>query len=322
MSSPLIDLVEAKESPRILVLGDLLLDRAWSGHAEWISQEAPVSGLRDDQQPIRLGGAALVAQLLRGLQVRVTLAGTVGTDRDGEELLQKLQSEGVNCSCVLRDCLRSTPGMPPLIEQAQRGCLAQKWPRVREARGPLDAIPITQLLDRMISQISQHAAILISDHAEGVCTPEVLQRVMLVARDARVPVIVDPAPSDDYARYAGAAGMILNRTASNLPFRSTSEAFENGENLVQQLGLEQIFVPFDTGIAIVRKDGSREEFPIQQREMGVNIGAGEKLLALIGLGVAIGWSDQAVAQLWGGISLEQSPPMPFPAADSAIRRAG
>ncbi|MCA8982817.1 MAG: D-glycero-beta-D-manno-heptose 1-phosphate adenylyltransferase [Planctomycetaceae bacterium] len=313
MSYHLIDLVQGLGTPRILVLGDLILDRYLWGNAERISQEAPVILLREEQQEIRLGGAANVANMLRGLSARVTMAGVVGNDRDGEDILQALAARGVDCSGILVDHTRPTTVKQRLIGHAQHRHPHQMLRIDRESREPLESLYATQLLDRVVSQISQHDAILISDYAKGVCTPEVLRRVIDVARDAGVPTLVDPAPTDDYRHYAGATAMTPNRTetgkATGMTLRTYDEAFAAGAKLVRQLGLERIFVTLDKdGIAVVRGDGSHEAFPTRQREVYDITGAGDMVLATIGLGAAARWEDADLARMAnisGGLEVEQ-----------------
>jgi D-beta-D-heptose 7-phosphate kinase/D-beta-D-heptose 1-phosphate adenosyltransferase len=84
--------------PRILVLGDLILDRYTWGDVERTSPEAPVIILRADQQEVRLGGAASVAALLRGLEVEVSLAGVVGDDASGRVLAALLAAVNITMS--------------------------------------------------------------------------------------------------------------------------------------------------------------------------------------------------------------------------------
>src|SRR5437870_5818279 len=98
MSYHLIELLEKLGRPRVLVLGDLILDRYTWGDAERISQEAPVILLREERREVRLGGAANVANMLRGLEAEVTVAGIVGDDSDGCELRAQLASAGVDCT--------------------------------------------------------------------------------------------------------------------------------------------------------------------------------------------------------------------------------
>src|SRR2546423_3029458 len=103
MSADLIDLVQNLGQPRVLVVGDLMLDRYVWGDAERISQEAPVILLHADRREERLGGASSVATMLRALGARVALAGVVGADSDGGRMRQLLTDLAINHDCVIPD---------------------------------------------------------------------------------------------------------------------------------------------------------------------------------------------------------------------------
>src|SRR5919108_4596305 len=96
MSADLIDLVQRLGQPRVLVVGDVMLDRYVWGDAERISQEAPVILLRADRREERLGGASSVAMMLAALGARVSLAGVVGDDADGERLRRMARQLGID----------------------------------------------------------------------------------------------------------------------------------------------------------------------------------------------------------------------------------
>src|SRR5919206_4604087 len=96
----LVELVQRLGTPRVLVVGDVMLDRYVWGNAERISQEAPVILLRADKREERLGGASSVATLLRALGARVSLAGVLGDDHDGRRVRQMLDEIGVNHEAV------------------------------------------------------------------------------------------------------------------------------------------------------------------------------------------------------------------------------
>src|SRR5438477_640146 len=102
MSSDLIDLVQRLGRPRVLVVGDLMLDRYVWGNAARISQEAPVVLLHADHREERLGGASSVATLLRALGAGVALAGVVGSDADGARVRQQLTDLGIDQDAVLK----------------------------------------------------------------------------------------------------------------------------------------------------------------------------------------------------------------------------
>src|SRR5690349_12024855 len=103
----LTEVLKQIASPRILVVGDLILDRYISGYFERVSPAAPVLVLRSDRQEARLGGAASVAALLRGLDAEVVLAGVVGDDASGRDVQRLLADNHIGAAAVLND-----PGRP------------------------------------------------------------------------------------------------------------------------------------------------------------------------------------------------------------------
>src|ERR1700686_3987392 len=101
MSSELIDLVQRLGQPRVLVVGDLMLDRYVWGDAERISQEAPVILLHADKREERLGGASSVVTMLRALGARVSLVGVIGADPEGGRVQQMLTDLGIDYEGVV-----------------------------------------------------------------------------------------------------------------------------------------------------------------------------------------------------------------------------
>src|SRR5437764_2955849 len=119
MSTNLIDLVQRLGQPRVLVVGDLMLDRYVWGDAERISQEAPVILLRADKREERLGGASSVATMLRALGAKVAVAGVVGNDHDAGRVRQILTDLGIDHEAVLTDLGRPTTVKERYIGRAQ-----------------------------------------------------------------------------------------------------------------------------------------------------------------------------------------------------------
>src|SRR5262245_46653964 len=124
MSSDLIDLVQRLGRPRVLVVGDLMLDRYVWGDAARISQEAPVVLLHADRREERLGGASSVATMLRALGARVSLAGVVGDDADAARVRRMLGDLGIDQDAVLTD-----PGRPTTVKERYIGRAQQKHPQ-------------------------------------------------------------------------------------------------------------------------------------------------------------------------------------------------
>jgi len=250
MSYDLVEVIQRLGRPRILVLGDLILDRYVWGNAERISQEAPVILLREDRQEIRLGGAANVANMLRGLEADVTLVGAVGSDHDGAELQRALETAGVDCRALVEDSTRPTTVKTRLIGRAQNRHPHQMMRIDRESRQPLDGPAAEQLVRRLPSLIAEHQAVLISDYAKGVCTPAIVRLAIDRARALGLPVLVDPASSVDYRTYRGATAITPNRletqVATGLEIQSDEHAFAAGRLLCQQVQLDYIFITLDS----------------------------------------------------------------------------
>lgn len=313
MSYHLIDIVQQFGCPRILVLGDLILDRYVWGDAERVSQEAPVILLREDRQEVRPGGAANVANLLRGLEVDVTMAGVIGTDVDGQLLRAEMESAGVDCSLLLTDASRPTTVKQRFIGRAQHRHPHQILRVDRETREPLHSQIAEQLVAAITERLDEFDAVLISDYAKGVCTPAVLSQIISAVRAMGRPVIVDPASTGNYEHYRGATGITPNRLethrATGDDVATVSDAFAAGQKLCQQLELEHCFVTLDSdGIALIQRDGSEEILSTRKRKVYDITGAGDMVLAMIGVGAAIGIAPADLARLAniaGGLEVEQ-----------------
>lgn len=313
MSYHLIDVMQQLGHPRLLVIGDLILDRYVWGEAERISQEAPVILLRQEDEEMRLGGAANVANMIRGLDADVTIAGVVGQDSDGEELQASFTNAGVDCSNVLTDDSRPTTVKVRFIGRAQSRHPHQILRVDRESRHALPKAVEDQFLQNVLGRLDEHQAVLISDYSKGVCTPRVLSEVIRAAKSRGIPVLVDPGPKSNYLDYTGATAITPNRLETKLAtgrdVRTTDDAFEAGRQLVERLQLQQGFVTLDKdGIALALADGSTELFPTRKREVYDITGAGDMVLAMIGVGMADGLCPQdlcRLANVAGGLEVER-----------------
>ncbi len=313
MSYELIDEMERLGTPRILVLGDLILDRYIWGEAERISQEAPVILLREDREETRLGGAANVANMLRGLDAEVTLAGVVGADTDGKRVAVELAAAGVDCSALIEDRERPTTTKMRFMGRAQHRLPHQMLRVDREVRHPIRSEVAKRLLQVLLPRLNDFDAVLISDYAKGVCTAEVLQPLIAAARAAGIPVVADPAAGGDYHLYRGATGVTPNRSetqkATGIEVRSIEAAFKAGQSLVEKFDLEMAFVTLDRdGIVLARRNGDPVHLPTRIREVYDVTGAGDMVLAMFGIGLAAAIEPTRLCRLAnvaGGLEVEQ-----------------
>jgi D-beta-D-heptose 7-phosphate kinase/D-beta-D-heptose 1-phosphate adenosyltransferase len=311
--STLVELVQRLGHPRVLVIGDAILDRYIWGNAERVSQEAPVILLRADHDEVRLGGAANVANMVRGLEADVTLAAVVGADRDGDLVRAELEKCGVDCSAVLTDKSRPTTVKERFIGRAQNRHPHQMLRVDRETRDALSAELSDELTTLLIATLDDYQAVLVADYGKGVITAKTLGPITRAARAKGIPVLVDPRPGQDYSQYHGATTVTPNRLetrlATGIDVRTADDAFAAGRMLCEQLGLDYAFITLDSdGMALVQPDGSGQMLPTRKRQVYDITGAGDMVLAMIGVALADGiLPDDAarLANVAGGLEVEQ-----------------
>jgi D-beta-D-heptose 7-phosphate kinase/D-beta-D-heptose 1-phosphate adenosyltransferase len=306
----LLETFDALGHPRVLVVGDLILDRYTWGNAERVSQEAPVILLRTDHREARLGGAANVCNMLSGLEAQVTCAGVIGSDADGRELVALLGAAGSDTSAVIVDAARPTTVKERFIGRAANRHPHQMLRVDREVCDPLPRSCEQDLLALLLPVISRFQMILISDYNKGVCTPTLLRAVIDAAKNAGVPVIVDPARGVDYQRYRGVTTMTPNRLeaelATGIKIADPVDAFRAGRQLRDALDMAMAIITLDrdgmalvpaaspsdtpvvSGAVVMQTQPNGRVFPTEARAVYDITGAGDMVLAMIGVALAGG----------------------------------
>ncbi len=312
-TAELLDLVQRLGQPRVLVVGDLMLDRYIWGNASRISQEAPVILLSADRREERLGGASSVATMLRALGARVLLAGVVGDDADGGRVRNLLVDQGIDDAAVLTD-----PDRPTTVKERYIGRAQQRHPQqmIRvdyEVREGLDPAREAELIHAIARQMSQVDVVLISDYDKGVCTPAVLSAVIARARAHGLRTVADPIRGHDYRKYHGCSAITPNRLEAGLAAGRTladaAGALQAAAELREWLDLEAAIVTLDKeGMALAHVDGRREIFPTRPRQVYDITGAGDMVMAVLGMALAAG-ADYGpairLANVAGGLEVEK-----------------
>lgn len=313
MSTELINLVQQLGEPRVLVVGDLMLDRYIWGDAERISQEAPVILLRADKREERLGGASSVATMLRALGARVALAGVVGADADGLRIRQILSGLGVNDEAVITD-----PGRPSTVKERYIGRAQHRHPQqmIRvdyEDRASLEEPIVRTLLASLVSQLAQCDIVLISDYDKGVCTPELMKSLIVAAEQRGLRTVADPIRGSDYRKYQGCSAITPNRLEAGLAagrvLNSRADVFAAAAQLQEQLCLEAAIITIDKdGMALKHRDGRLKHFPTRPRQVYDITGAGDMVMSVLALALAAGADYEPAIQLAniaGGLEVEK-----------------
>jgi rfaE bifunctional protein kinase chain/domain len=274
---------EALERRRVLVVGDVMLDRYWYGTVERISPEAPVPVVRVEREEERLGGAANVALNVRTLGARATLLTVVGQDDAADKLRDLLHARGVETA------LRTDPNLSTIVKLRLIG-RAQQLIRVDFESEP-DHEVLGQMVDTFADQLAQHDVVLFSDYGKGGLAH--IPRMIELAREAGKPVLVDPKGSD-YRRYAGASVVTPNRAELIQVvghWRDEAELKDKVDALRASIGVGAVLLTrSEEGMTLFDAAGVTHE-PARTREVFDVTGAGDTVIAtlaaLLGAGMPI-----------------------------------
>src|SRR5262249_46169834 len=309
----LSDLVMRLGQPRVLVVGDVMLDRYVWGDAARISQEAPVILLHADRREERLGGASSVATMLRALGARVLLAGVVGSEGDGLRLRRIAQELGIDDEALVTDPSRPTTVKERFIGRAQHRHPQQMIRVDYEVRDAISGTCERHFLELLARQIRRADVVLISDYDKGVCTPKVMVELIAMARACGVKTIADPIRGDDYRKYHGCSAITPNRLEAGLAtgrtLKTTDEALVAAGELRERLDLEAAIVTLDRdGMALAHSDGRRAVLPTRPRQVYDITGAGDMVMAVLGMALAAGADYEPairLANVAGGLEVEK-----------------
>ncbi|SAI68171.1 ADP-heptose synthase [Bordetella ansorpii] len=270
---------------RVLVVGDVMLDRYWFGEVDRISPEAPVPVVRVARREDRLGGAANVARNIAALGAKVTLVGVVGADEAGDRIARMSAEAGVDA-----DLIRDTEH-PTTLKMRVLG-RAQQLLRVDFEQHP-EPIALDGIDAAMARHVSRHDVIVLSDYAKGAL--DRVSSLIALARSGGVPVLVDPK-GDDYARYRGATLVTPNRSEMQQAvgrWNTESELTDRAQRLRAELDLEALLVTRSEQGMTLFHDAGREHVDAQAHEVFDVSGAGDTVLATLAVMRAAGlpWLD-------------------------------
>ncbi len=296
--------------PRILVVGDFMLDVYVYGDAVRISPEAPVPVLKVTETEYRCGGAASVAADLRVLGAVPVCIGVIGNDSEGHILRDRLTELGADVTALSVLADRPTVTKQRLIGLAQHRHKQQLIRIDREATTPLPVEIGQTLLSQYQNALAQVDIVCLQDHDKGVLTEPLCREMIALATEAGVKVLVDPRPGLDYAKYSGATLLTPNRheasTATGIEIQTIQDAAEAGKRLIKELNLEATVVTLDKeGAYLVTRDLC-ELIPAEPRTVYDVTGAGDVVLATLAVSLA-GDSDYVtavhLANIAGGIEV-------------------
>lgn len=285
------------DKARVLVVGDVMLDRYWHGATSRISPEAPVPVVKVDQSEDRPGGAGNVALNIAALGADVSLLGLTGRDEAASALALKLRAANVRCDF-------HEVGTHPTITKLRVISRHQQLLRM-DFEQPFAAEAAAALVEKAAPQVGLVGAVILSDYAKGALDDP--QPLVLAARAAGVPLLVDPKGTD-FRRYRGATLLTPNLHEFEAvvgPCATEFELVRKGLELLRELDLGALLVTRgEHGMTLLRAGHPELHLPARAREVFDVTGAGDTVISVLAAALAAGEelpSAVALANLAAGI---------------------
>lgn len=268
--------------PKILIIGDLMLDHYVWGSVERISPEAPVQILKITRENNRLGGASNVALNLIALGAKAHICGIVGDDMDGKNIISLLDSAGVNRDLL---CVKSD-----FQSIKKTRFIASNQQVLRVDRESVEKSLDSATLGKIAESIKQFSAIILSDYGKGALSVDFTKQIIALANDKKIPILCDPK-GDDYSKYANATLLTPNKKeaqiATNIRIDSEDSLLSALKKMKNDYNLTYALITLsEDGMAIF--DSKLTQIPTLAKEVYDVTGAGDTVISALAFGLCNG----------------------------------
>ena len=289
-------LAAAAGSVTVAVLGDLMLDETWTGEVSRVAPEAPVPLLNLTGMSRRAGGAGNVVENLSALGARVIALGAVGPEEEGTWLARRLTTLPGARGTIVADRRRTTPVKRRMVSDGRQMLRVDQ-----EIAAGLSPEAEAGLLAAALAAVEEADVLLVSDYAKGTLTPGITSAVLTAARRRGIPALVDPK-GRDYGRYRGAAMVTPNRkeleAVSGETARDLVAVAALGERLREELAADALLVKLsEEGMLLLEKGRAPHRIRARAREVFDVTGAGDTVLAALGVALGAGLDHPAAAEV-------------------------
>ncbi|HSF18612.1 MAG TPA: D-glycero-beta-D-manno-heptose-7-phosphate kinase [Vicinamibacteria bacterium] len=281
---------------KVLVVGDLMLDRFVWGRVSRISPEAPVPVVEIEREDLHVGGAANVAKNLASLEAEPLLVGVLGDDEPARQLRLALAKLGLSDETVITDPSRRTTVKTRIIAHSQQVVRAD-W----ESTGDIGGSVETSMLEALERRTSKARAMVFSDYAKGALTPAVIDKGIELAKRAGIPVLADPKLKR-YRRYRGIRLVTPNlgeaERFTGIAIHSEADIAQAAQSLLDELECDAVLITRgEQGMSLYERDAQVLHIPTRAREVFDVTGAGDTVIATAALALAAGSSLASAAEL-------------------------
>ena len=269
-------------TPKILVVGDLMIDHYLWGSCERISPEAPVQIVDIAKETTVLGGAGNVINNLKALGAKVSVSSVIGSDDNGVELIEMLKKIGVDTNRVITQNGRKTSKKSRIIATSQ-----QILRYDNESKHDIPSSFVEKIVNSLSDTICDYDAVVLSDYGKGVLTNELCQKIIKLCNKNNIKVLVDPKGSD-YGKYSGAYLLTPNKKeamlATKIEIKDKASLKEALLKMKKEcnLGISLITLSED-GIATFEDE--MKIFPTVAKEIFDVTGAGDTVIASIAFSI-------------------------------------
>ena len=312
MYEKLLKTVTNLGSPKILLVGDYMLDVYIYGDALRISPEAPVPVLKVCRTEYSCGGAGSVATNLTALGAVPVCLGIIGDDQNGKILKQKLIKSGADITGLLTIADRPTTAKQRLIGLAQHRHRQQLMRIDEESTESLSDELNEAILQAYKDKLEKVDIVCLQDYNKGLLSSPLCEQMIALATQANKKVLVDPSFISDYSKYAGATVITPNRQETSkvvgFDIKSNEDAARAAEELVEKFMLKAVVITLDKEGAYLRTEEKSEIIPTRPRSVYDVTGAGDMVLATLAIALAAGCDYETAVQLaniTGGIEVEK-----------------
>ena len=312
MYEKLLKTVTNLGSPKILVVGDFMLDSYIYGDALRISPEAPVPVLKVCRTDYGCGGAGSVAADLADLGAVPLCVGVVGEDRNGKILKEMLAKTGADISGLLGVKDRPTVSKQRLIGLAQHRHRQQLIRIDEESTEPLSDELNEAILQAYKDKLEPACIVCLQDYNKGLLSLSLCKQMIESAAESNKKVLVDPSLTSDYSKYVGATLIAPNRkeasAAVGFEIKTAGDAAKAAEELAEKLKLEAVVITLDKEGAYLKTKGVSEVIHTRPRSVYDVTGAGDMVLATLTIALAADCDYKTAVELsniTGGIEVEK-----------------
>lgn len=291
----MIEFIKKFADVKVLVVGDVMLDRYLWGNVSRISPEAPVPIVNVKRTSLVLGGAANVAANIAGLGAKPLLIGICGDDSEADVLGELLKKEEIQ-NHLIRLKNRQTTIKTRIVAHNQHVARIDQ-----ETTDFISEKESERVFEQILNYLDGVSIVVVSDYAKGFLTDDLLVRLITTCREKNVKIIVDPK-GKNFAKYKGANVLTPNRKeaaeAAKLDEDETDLIQKAGERILDEVESEALLITQgEKGMSLLQKDGKSFELDALARKVYDVTGAGDTVIASFAVAVGAGASFLEAAKI-------------------------